>query len=115
MPGDLTDITPASEAFGQGGRLVNEYMCDVCSRALPRPQIKFHSAGAIRNAIRDGFDPWTTPRIIMPGALREDPPSEPDPRRYQDWRDMAMTDTSEWGLCPACTNAISEVRAQSQG
>ncbi len=114
MPSDLTDVTPASEACGQGERPMNEYMCDVCSRTLRRDLIVFQSAGAIRNAIRDGFNPWATPAVNLPGAADPDP-SGPDPRQYQAWRDMAMTDTSAWGLCPACASAINEVRARGQG
>jgi Flp pilus assembly protein protease CpaA len=92
------------------GAAMSQYMCDICSKTLDRGEITFHIATTIHRAIRDGLNPWKTPGINMSvsaglGAafgLGSD-------EQYAHWRQRALADTTDWGLCPACTQAVGRV------
>jgi tetratricopeptide (TPR) repeat protein len=89
---------------------MSQYMCDICSKTLDRSEIKFHAAATMHRAIRDGLNPWKTPGINMSvsaglGAAFGQGSDE----QYAGWRQRALADTTDWGLCPACTQAVGRV------
>lgn len=84
-----------------------DYVCDICSRTFSRDRITFHSAETVQQAIREGFNPWKNSAIDMSavsaltgffGLGTEE--------LYGDWRRRAMSDVTDWGLCPSCSQAI---------
>ena len=89
---------------------MSEYICDICSKTLTRSEIKFHTAATMHQAIRYGLNPWKTPGINMTISsgvgsvfgLNSD-------EQYRHWRQRVMTDTTDWGLCSDCTQAVSQV------
>jgi len=93
-----------------------EYKCDICSKPMARFEVKRHSAATIKRAVTAGFNPYKTPGFDMSivesrnravrAAAGQDVNTARDP--YPEWRQMAMTDTSDWGLCPTCTQALAQ-------
>ena len=89
---------------------MSQYICDICSRQMDRSLIKFHSAATIKQAVRAGLNPWKTPGIDMSinanlGAVFGLSTDE----QYYGWRERALADTTDWGLCPSCTQVISRM------
>jgi hypothetical protein len=87
---------------------MNEYICDICSKSVARSEIKFHSAATIKRAIGAGFNPWKTPGFDMSitdglsgifGMAGQE--------TYPTWRQRAMADTTDWGLCSTCAQAFA--------
>jgi hypothetical protein len=64
----------------------------------------------MRQAIRDGLNPWKTPGFKMSAlagigelfGLGTDV-------LFNHWRQRVMTDTTDWGLCPVCTDALNQL------
>lgn len=89
---------------------MSHYTCDICSKATQRSEVTFHDVTTMRRAIRDGLNPWRTPGIDMRfntvvGAALGLGWDE----QYHAWRDLALAFTTDWGLCPRCTQAIGEL------
>ena len=96
---------------------MSQYVCDICSMTVARSAIKFHTAATMQRAIRDGLNPWKTPGINMSvsaglAGLGSAFGLDSD-ELYRVWRERAMADTTDWGLCSACTRAVG--RGQGPG
>lgn len=95
---------------------MSEYMCDICSKTFAKSEVKFHTAETMHRVIRDGLNPWKTPGINMSASAGLGAAfGRNSDEQYQHWRQRAMADTTDWGLCPACTQAVGRVSSPVPG
>lgn len=93
---------------------MSEYMCDICSKTLARSEIKAHTPATIHRAIRKGLNPWKTHGIDMSVSARISAAfGINSDEQYAHWRQRALADTTDWGLCPTCTQAVGRVNIAS--
>jgi hypothetical protein len=77
------------------------YKCDFCSRVMPHESVRFIPATRIHAAVGSGFHPFGKPGIVI-GTV-------PPPANIEAWRSKALQDQTNWGLCPDCEGAFSNV------
>lgn len=89
---------------------MSDYLCDICSKKLLRTSITFHPAATLHRAIHAGLNPWKTPGIDMSVSTRVGAAfGLGSDQQYPHWRQRSLADTTDWGLCPGCTQAIGRL------
>jgi hypothetical protein len=73
--------------------------CDFCSAVMLREKMTFIPAGEMQHAVRSGFHPFGKAGI----AIARSVPDEV----VQKWRQKALSDNTNWGLCPNCSTAFA--------
>jgi hypothetical protein len=87
--------------------------CDLCNKAISENEMTVIPRNDFQQAVRGGFNPFTTPgidmSIITTSLLLTGISSE---QYFPRWRQNALNDTTDWGLCQNCARTF---RAVSQG
>ena len=76
--------------------------CDLCNKSIDTP-VRIPPA-AFQQAVRDGFNPFTTPGIKMPNLAQAFGMSAEV--AYSGWKKLALSEESDWGLCAECAAAF---------
>ena len=81
--------------------------CDLCSAVTMREKMTLIPAGEMQNAVRNGFHPFGKAGIaigqsaVVPGEV------------VQRWRQNALRDETNWGLCPNCSTAFARYTSEA--
>lgn len=83
--------------------------CDLCNKQIATYEVVRIPLSEMQQAVLEGFNPFKTPGIDIPklGAAF----GIGDEQMFQQWRKRLMADTTDWGLCPTCTEAFRGVRS----
>lgn len=92
---------------------MSQYTCDICSNTFARSDIRFHAASTMQRAILSGLNPWETPGIKMSAVSRGvgNVFGLGSAEIYAHWRQRALADTTDWGLCQVCTQVVNRLSA----
>jgi hypothetical protein len=99
------------------GEKIGEMPCDLCGRPVSSEEVVIVPSDAMRGAVLRGFDPFKTPGIsFATGATLSDfavALGMTPEMMYQGWKQRALADTTDWGLCPSCAKAFSNATGWS--
>jgi tetratricopeptide (TPR) repeat protein len=86
--------------------------CDLCNKAISATEVIRVPLREMQQAVRDGFNPFKTPSIdtsSFPGAVF----GMSAEQRFAGWRQMLMSDTTDWSLCRPCAEAFRRSTQQA--
>ena len=84
--------------------------CALCKRAVSVEELIYISLWEMQQAAQEGFNPFETPGIDNSSSMEIASLSGISAEQIlQSWRQRVMTDTTDWGLCPACAEAFYRI------
>ncbi len=90
-------------------------ICDLCGEQHTDTSVVSISPDRLQQAVRDGFNPYQTPGINLQDlVVRASAMGLNREEVFPLWVQRVMTDTTDWGICPACDSAFREATRQNQ-
>jgi len=79
-------------------------LCDLCNKPISSFEQVIIPLWEMKQAVRDGFNPWKTPGLDMSSASGSG--TMTPEAMFLNWFMFVMNDTADWGLCPSCAETL---------